>query len=101
MSDGAKSRPGGRDAAKPARRGLGDWIGELVGKISVQVSPPTHEASARMAPVRRDRRETYDEMVYRKTEGADGTAPMKRVKKEREGVAREIRERPNGVARKI
>jgi hypothetical protein len=43
-----------------------------------------------MEPVRQDRKETGDEMVFRATDGTQGQAPMERASRERRYVARAL-----------
>jgi hypothetical protein len=95
---------------KKADRGGGFWgfVSNIFKNTSFEVNiggapsrpvtgNPTDPA-ARMAPVKEDRRETYDEMVYRTTDGEDGQAPAARVNRERQHVARSIDERRNAAA---
>jgi hypothetical protein len=55
------------------------------------------DPKARMEPVRQDRKEAYDEMLYRTTDGEQGQAPAERVNRERRSVARSIDDRTSAM----
>src|SRR6478609_6045329 len=88
------SKKGGSE--KKSGGGLWGFLGNVLDNVSVSVGGkpsrggrgnPTDPAE-RMAPVHEERREAYEETIYRKTEGADGTAPAVRVNRDREMIAR-------------
>jgi len=97
---GAKSKSGG---------GLLDFIGRALSNASIElnvgggVAPPrapkggAADPAARMEPVEADRKETYDEMVYRKTDGSQGQAPAVRVDRDRQSIARSLGERADAT----
>jgi hypothetical protein len=99
------SRPppetGTAEGGKKSGGGLRGWVGKVLDNISVDFNvgaPAAHRApagtptdpAARMEPVRQDRKETYDEMIFRTSDGAEGQAPAVRVDRERQHVARSI-----------
>src|SRR5262245_58080652 len=107
MSDRAKKPPAptGRGAPGQDSGGLWEFWQKLVGSLSVQVHPsagPRASANpvSRMEPVRQDRRASYDEALYRKTEGRAGTAPLERVNRERHYLLRKAADRAAGPAKK-
>ncbi|HEX4459556.1 MAG TPA: DUF4157 domain-containing protein, partial [Polyangia bacterium] len=94
----------------PAKKSGGIWerFKAAVKNVSVEINvgdgarratseSPT-DPSARMVPVRQDRKETYDEMIFRTTEGRAGQAPMVRVDRERQQIARKLDSRSAGGA---
>ena len=107
------NKPPAAKGAEPSKKsGGGFWgkVGKALSNISFEVNvgapasarrgpsgDPTDPA-ARMEPVRQDRKETYDEMVYRTTDGTAGQAPAVRVDRERQHVARSIETRTGGKA---
>lgn len=97
--------PPGKGAAEGGKKsggGLWGWVGKILDNTSFEFNvgspaPPQRAPSgastdpaARMEPVRQDRKETYDEMIYRTTGGAEGQAPSVRVDRERQYVARSL-----------
>ena len=86
------------EPAKP-KTGLGNFLGGIMDGLSSGLSsrhpkPTGHPAdpATRMTPVRADRAETGAEMIFRATEGERGQAPMVRVDRQREYVARAMAE---------
>lgn len=104
-----RTTPNGPSDKGGGKKSGGFWgfVNKVLSNVTVDVSiggapapraphgNPTDPA-ARMEPVRQDRKETYDEMVYRTTDGRDGQAPMVRVDRERQQVARSLDTRSNG-----
>lgn len=99
---GGKSPPkGGGAPKKAAGGGFWDFVGGLLSNVNVEIgvgkpgrprgpsSNPTDPVE-RMQPVREERKEAYEETVYRKTDGADGTAPAVRLDRGRRTIARSI-----------
>ena len=106
MGDMSGGRPPG--GGKKADRGGGIWgfVSNIFKNASFDVNiggaparpvngNPTDPA-ARMTPVKEDRRETYDEMTYRTTDGEEGQAPAVRLNRERQHIARSIDNRSGG-----
>ena len=100
---GMGNKPPPKSGGAPKKPGGGFWgfLEGIFSNVSVDVNvgrPGRGRASAgnptdpaeRMEPVREDRQETYEEMIYRKTEGADGTAPAVRVDRDRKIIARSL-----------
>lgn len=96
-----------RPPAEAPKKSGGIWgaIKSALSNISVTVNvvpqAPTGnpaDPAARMEPVRSDRQETYNEMKFRTTDGREGQAPMVRVDRERQHVARSLdtRTKPAG-----
>lgn len=97
------NKPPPKSGGAPKKPGGGFWgfLEGIFSNVSVDVNvgrPGRGRAAAgnaadpatRMEPVREDRQETYEEMIYRKTEGADGTAPAVRVDRDRKIIARSL-----------
>ena len=98
------SKKGG--AEKKSGGGFWSFLGNVLVNVSVDITvggkpsragrgDPTDPAE-RMAPVHEERKEAYEETIYRKTEGADGTAPAVRVNRDREMIARSLDARGAG-----
>src|SRR5262249_29667462 len=69
--------------------GLWGFFGKVLSNVSIQAQTKrSHDPVARMEPVRQERTQAYEEAIYRKTEGAEGTAPMKRVDAQRSYIMR-------------
>jgi hypothetical protein len=99
--------PAGKAEGGKKSGGAWGFLKNALSNVSVElnVGPSAQRApsgnptdpAARMEPVRQDRKETYDEMIYRTTDGRDGQAPMVRVDRERQHVARSLDSRSNGA----
>ncbi len=100
MSERPPNGPSDKGGGKKSG-GFWGFVNKVMSNVSVDVSiggapapraprgNPTDPA-ARMEPVRQDRKETYEELIYRSTNGAQGQAPMVRVDRERARVARSL-----------
>ena len=98
---GNKPPPKKGGAEKKSGGGFWGFLGDVLSNASVAVnvgaprrtgSPsgnPTDPAE-RMAPVHEERKEAYEETIYRKTEGEHGTPPAARLERGRNAVARSL-----------
>src|SRR4051794_8417731 len=97
---GKAPRPKG-GAEKKSGGGFWGFVGDLVSNLSfeVDVGKPGRTGTPlrnpvdpveRMEPVHAERKEAYEETIYRKTEGAEGTAPAVRVDRDRQAIARSL-----------
>jgi len=105
---GGKAPPknGGREKKSG---GFWGFLGDVLSNVSVDINlgkPGRPGASARnptdpaerMEPVHAERKEAYEETIYRKSEGAVGTAPAVRVDRDRKVIARSLDARMGGQA---
>jgi hypothetical protein len=101
---GGKAPPPGKGGSEKKSGGFWGFLGDVLSNVSVDINvgkPSRPGASARhptdpaqrMEPVHAERQEAYEETIYRKTEGADGTAPAVRVDRDRKFIARSLDER--------
>ncbi len=101
MAEGrGKAPPKSGGPEKKSGGGFWSFVGDLLGGLEAEISvgkpgraapscDPSNPAE-RMQPVRDERKEAYEETIYRKTEGAEGTAPAVRVDRDRQTIARSL-----------
>ncbi len=105
MNGGRAPSGKGGDGGKKSSGGLWGVVSKILDNASLDVNlgagapapraprAPSGNAAdpaARMEPVKQDRKETYDEMIYRTTDGERGQAPIERIDRERRFVARSL-----------
>lgn len=105
MAEGKPPSSKGGEGGKKSGGGVWGFFDKLLKNVSIEVNvgapgpaPRTPSGNptdpvARMDAVRQDRKETYDELVFRSTKGAAGQAPAVRVDRERQHVARSLDQR--------
>jgi hypothetical protein len=102
MAEGKPPSGKGAEGGKKSGGSVWGFLDKVLKNVSFEAHigvpgsatrPPTGnptDPASRMEPVRQDRKETYDEMIYRTTDGAQGQAPAVRVDRERQHVARSL-----------
>ena len=106
---GGKAPPKKSGGEKKSGGGFWSFLGDVLGNVSINVSSgqaggrgassrnPT-DPQERMEPVKAERKEAYEEAIYRKTQGGAGTAPAVRVDRDRQMIARSLDARRSAPA---
>ena len=94
-----QKKPPPKHGGPEKKSGGGFWsfLGDLINNVSVggpgrsdSTSRNPTDPRERMEPVHAERKEAYEETIYRKTDGAEGTAPAVRVDRDRKAIARSL-----------
>lgn len=104
MAESGGKAPPKKGAEKKSGGGFWGFLGNVLSNVSVDINvgKPTRSGATsrnptdpadRMQPVHEEREEAYQETIYRKTEGNDGTAPAVRVDRDRKHIARSLDQR--------
>ena len=95
---GGKAPPPKKGAEKKSGGGFWSFVGDVLSNVSVNVNVGAR-GGARGEGVQAERKEAYDETIYRKTDGKEGVAPAVRVERDRHAIARSLDGRAGGGAK--
>ena len=95
MAEGKPPSGKGGEGGKKSGGGVRGFFDKILKNVSFEINVGTPgpaprapagnptDPAARMDAVRQDRKETYDELIYRSTNGAAGQAPAVRIRSTR------------------